>query len=81
MTSDDSRRDTPQTNEVDQGGLPEDAGNQMSDRSEYTGESESGMTDTPLTTSDDTQGIGMAGTDAVTDTGTTFGTGGDDKGM
>ncbi|MDV6375042.1 hypothetical protein [Deinococcus arenicola] len=31
-----------------QGGLPDDLGNGMSDRSGYQGESETGMTDTPI---------------------------------
>lgn len=81
MTSDDSRRDATQPSGTDQGGLPEDAGNQMWDRSEWTGESESGMTDTPITTGDDSEGIGTPGAGAIADTGTTFGTGGDYKGM
>lgn len=78
MTSDNSRRNPSR---VDQGGLPDDAGNDMSERSGSYDESGSGMTDTPITTGDDSLGTGTPGTGAVSDTGTTFGTGGDDKGM
>lgn len=84
MTQDDSQsRDR-------QGGLPQDAGNEMSDRAGDQDESESGMTDTPVAVGEATRvsdqapgGVpgapGMA--DGLTSTGTTFGTGGDDKGM
>ncbi|WP_216324722.1 hypothetical protein [Deinococcus aestuarii] len=84
MTKDDARsRDR-------QGGLPQDAGNGMSDRAGYQDESESGMTDTPVAVGDATRmserapgGVpgapGLA--DAPTSTGTTFGTGDDDKQM
>ncbi|WP_102125561.1 hypothetical protein [Deinococcus planocerae] len=73
-----------------EGGLPADAGNGMSDRAGNTDESESGMTDTPVAVGEATRmsdgapgGVpgapGLA--DGLTSTGTTFGTGGDDKGM
>ncbi|BDP43084.1 hypothetical protein DAETH_30530 [Deinococcus aetherius] len=84
MTQDDSHdRDS-------QGGLPADAGNEMSDRAGYADDSGSGMTETPVTTgeatrmSDQAPG-GVPGTpgqaDGLASTGTTFGTGGDDKEM
>lgn len=82
MTSDDARDPS-----APPGGLPEDAGNDMAERSGYTRDSGSGMTDTPVANS--TPG-GEAGT-GVPDlpgessngpsTGTTFGTGGDDQRM
>lgn len=90
MTSDDSRRDVTESSEIDQGGLPEDAGNQMWDRSEWTGESESGRTDTPIVTDSPRRpthrgDMGVPDLPGQADdgntTGTTFGTGGDDKGM
>lgn len=73
-----------------QGGLPPDAGNEMSDRAGYQDESETGLTDTPVTTGEATRmsdhapgGVpGAPGqADGLTSTGTTFGTGGDDKRM
>ena len=82
MTSDDSRNGTRQ-----QGGLPEDAGNDMAERSGHTRDSGSGMTDTPVANSNP----GGAANTGVPDppgqsssgpsTGTTFGTGGDDERM
>lgn len=81
MTSDDSRQNTSQTDEMGQGGLPDDAGNDMAERSGYTRDSGSGSTDTPIATGSPMAGSGSPGSGAVTDTGTTFGTGGDDKGM
>lgn len=81
MTSDDSRRDVSQTGEGDQGGLPDDAGNDMAERSGYTRDSGSGQTDTPIATGDPAGRTDTPGSGALTDTGTTFGTGGDDKGM
>ncbi|MEF2276940.1 hypothetical protein V3W47_01435 [Deinococcus sp. YIM 134068] len=68
-----------------QGGLPADAGNGMSDRAGYTNDSESGMTDTPTATgnpmtSDDRNVTGQPGSGGgLASTGTTFGTGNDDK--
>jgi hypothetical protein len=78
MTQDDRTGSDPQ------GGLPQDAGNGMSDRTGDQRESESGMTDTPVATgtpmtTDDRGAPGPSG--GVASTGTTFGTGGDDKGM
>ncbi|WP_034386340.1 hypothetical protein [Deinococcus sp. YIM 77859] len=84
MTSDDTR---PTAQE----GLPPDVGNGMADRSEWTGGSRSGLTDTPTVTDSprrpsdrEDRGIpdrpGQA--DDGTSTGTTFGTTGlDDKGL
>ena len=81
MTSDDSRHPTSQAGEDRQGGLPEDAGNGMAERSGYTRDSGSGQTDTPIATGDPVGRTDTPGSGALTDTGTTFGTGGDDKGM
>ncbi|WP_295814636.1 hypothetical protein [uncultured Deinococcus sp.] len=60
----------------EQGGLPSDAGNGMSDRAGSYDESETGMTDTPTGTS--TAGDGNAVPDVdgerpAMDTGTSFG--------
>ncbi len=81
MTSDDSRQNASQTGETGQGGLPEDAGNNMAERSGYTRDSGSGSTDTPIATGSPVPDPGSPGSGAVTNTGTTFGTGGDDQGM
>ncbi|EYB69322.1 hypothetical protein DEIPH_ctg008orf0035 [Deinococcus phoenicis] len=91
MTPDDSRSQTSPTDHTEQGGLPPDAGNGMSDRAEWTGESGSGRTNTPIVTDSprrpsDREDRGIPDTPGQTDdgtaTGTTFGTTGrDDKGM
>ncbi|GAA5514284.1 hypothetical protein Dcar01_03039 [Deinococcus carri] len=91
MTSDDSRRNQRQPDQTEQGGLPADAGNGMSGRSEWTGESETGFTDTPNVTDSPRRpsdrvdrGIPKppGETNDGTSTDTTFGTTGtDDKGM
>jgi len=65
----------------DQHGLPDDAGNDMSERSGYYDESESGMTDTPTFPGNPAAPTDPPGSDALSDTGTTFGTSGDDQGM
>lgn len=93
MTSDDKTR-APQpagATRQDEGGLPTDLGNQMSGRSTWTDESESGRSDTPIVTDSprrpsdhEERGVpdlpGQA--DDGSSTGTTFGTTGqDDKGM
>ena len=75
MTQDD------RTSRIDQPALPDDAGNEMSDRSGYYDESESGRTDTPTFPGNPAAPTETPGSGALTDTGTTFGTGGDDKGM
>lgn len=85
MTHDD--RSSPPT----QGGLPDDLGNGMSDRSVWTDESESGRTNTPVVTDSprrpsDRKNMGIPDLPGEADdgssTGTTFGTtGSDDKGM
>lgn len=84
MTGDDDRSTTP-----DQGGLPADLGNGMSDRAGWTDESESGRTETPLVTDSprrpsDREDMGIPDLPGQADdgdsTGTTFGTTGmDDK--
>lgn len=70
--SDDTKQDS-----AGQGGLPTDAGNGMSDRSGYTDNSESGMTDTDTGTAHVTDGQDQADTRTPA-TGTTFGTTGTD---
>ena len=55
-----------------QGGLPDDTGNELSERSGYTGDSETGMTDTPVGSGAQTDGgpdTDMADMDG---SGTTF---------
>ncbi|WP_288402289.1 hypothetical protein [uncultured Deinococcus sp.] len=69
-----------------QTGLPEDAGNGMSDRSGYADESETGMTDTPLgdaaAPAPDAVPAPAGQTDSDHSTGTSFGTvPQDDKGQ
>ncbi|GAA5533618.1 hypothetical protein E5F05_06695 [Deinococcus metallilatus] len=91
MTSDDDRPTDRKAAENAQGGLPPDAGNQMWDRSEWTGESESGMTNTPDVTDSPRRPTDRVDrgipkppgeTNDGTSTGTTFGTTAmDDKGM
>lgn len=76
MTHDDRTTSRP-----DQPALPDDAGNGMSERSGSSDESESGMTDTPTFPGDPAAPTDTPGSGPLTDTGTTFGTGGDDKGM
>jgi hypothetical protein len=70
------------------GGLPNDAGNGMSERAGYTDESESGMTETPTATGGPTHTRDADGavpqqpgqSDSAASTGTSFGsTPGDDK--
>ncbi|MVN88363.1 hypothetical protein GO986_16580 [Deinococcus sp. HMF7620] len=60
-----------------QGGLPADAGNGMSDRSGYTDDSDTGLTETSVGGSHITDMQDEADTH-VPDTGTTFGTSPDD---
>ncbi|GHF48608.1 hypothetical protein HNQ07_002624 [Deinococcus metalli] len=60
----------------EQGGLPQDAGNDMSERAGYDDESETGMTDTPVGSSTAGDGNAVPGVDGdrpVMDTGTSFG--------
>ena len=64
-----------------QGGLPDDAGNDMSERSGHYDESESGMTDTSVFPGNPGGDPQAPGSGALSDTGTTFGTGGDDQGI
>ncbi|MPY67227.1 hypothetical protein F8S09_11070 [Deinococcus sp. SDU3-2] len=75
MTHDD------RTSRTDQPALPDDLGNELSERSGYYDESESGMSNTPTFPGNPASPLDVPGSDAITDTGTTFGTGGDDKGM
>lgn len=75
MTHDD------RTSGTDQPALPDDAGNGMSDRSGHYDESGSGRTDTPTFPGNPAAPLDVPGSDAITDTGATFGTGGDDRGM
>ncbi|MEW6422989.1 MAG: hypothetical protein AB1511_14905 [Deinococcota bacterium] len=87
----DDRPTNHQAEENVPGGLPPDAGNQMADRSEWTGESKNGFTNTPTVTGSprrptDRENMGIPNlpgqADDGNDTGTTFGTAGiDDKGM
>lgn len=80
MTPDD-RRSGPAPSETDDpGGLPGDLGNGMSERSGWYDESASGMTDTSLFPANPGGRTEPPGSDALSDTGTTFGTGGDDRG-
>ena len=91
MTSDDDRPTDHQAAPNAPGGLLPDAGNQMADRSEWTGDSESGMTNTPVVTDSPRRPTDRVDrgipkppgeTNDGTSTGTTFGTTGtDDKGM
>lgn len=64
-------------NHDEQGSLPPDAGNEMSDRAGYYDDSESGSTDTPVGSSTAGDGNAVPGVDGdrpVMDTGTSFGT-------
>lgn len=82
MTSEDS-----QPTSTTQGGLPGDAGNDMAERSGYTRDSESGLTDTPVASGHPGSEAGTGVPDPSGEqtrgpsTGTTFGPGGDDQRM
>ena len=81
MTSDDRTRDPSRSGPQNQGGLPDDAGNGMAERSGWYDESGSGETDTPTATGDPAGTRQTPASGALSDTGTTFGTGGDDQGL
>ncbi|MBB5235749.1 hypothetical protein [Deinococcus budaensis] len=81
MTSDDRHSAPAAGGTDDPGGLPGDLGNGMSDRSGWYDESGSGMTDTSVFTGNPAAPLDIPGSGALDDTGTTFGTGGDDQEM
>lgn len=82
MTQDDRNSTTPGTpSPAGQGGLPDDAGNDMAGRSGHYDESESSRTDTATFPGNPGGDPGTPGSGALPGTGTTFGTGGDDQGI